>query len=153
ADSWFSSENFPAPGTVFPDGSQGQAPSFQETRSRPGHPPPALSALPRLHPYILTAPAVRPWTMYRWTSMNSSMGTEAATKEAAISSGQRTELHEKNLYSPWVMGIRSGDWMRTRARTNCWLQPVMKARSEEHTSELQSRENLVCRLLLEKKKR
>src|SRR5690606_41249393 len=27
-----------------------------------------------------------------------------------------------------------------------------KARSEEHTSELQSRENLVCRLLLEKKK-
>src|SRR5690606_39550098 len=27
------------------------------------------------------------------------------------------------------------------------------ARSEEHTSELQSRENLVCRLLLEKRKR
>src|SRR5690606_41133672 len=27
-----------------------------------------------------------------------------------------------------------------------------EARSEEHTSELQSRENLVCRLLLEKKK-
>src|SRR5436309_4667558 len=29
---------------------------------------------------------------------------------------------------------------------------VIRARSEEHTSELQSRENLVCRLLLEKKK-
>src|SRR5690606_10910289 len=28
-----------------------------------------------------------------------------------------------------------------------------KGRSEEHTSELQSRENLVCRLLLEKKKK
>src|SRR5436309_6332066 len=28
-----------------------------------------------------------------------------------------------------------------------------KVRSEEHTSELQSRENLVCRLLLEKKKK
>src|SRR6266511_5892459 len=28
---------------------------------------------------------------------------------------------------------------------------VVRARSEEHTSELQSRENLVCRLLLEKK--
>src|SRR5690606_40151606 len=28
----------------------------------------------------------------------------------------------------------------------------VEARSEEHTSELQSRENLVCRLLLEKKK-
>src|SRR5690606_39526151 len=31
------------------------------------------------------------------------------------------------------------------------LQPA-SLRSEEHTSELQSRENLVCRLLLEKKK-
>src|SRR5690606_41314332 len=29
---------------------------------------------------------------------------------------------------------------------------AFSARSEEHTSELQSRENLVCRLLLEKKK-
>src|SRR5207302_3627469 len=31
-------------------------------------------------------------------------------------------------------------------------RPARRARSEEHTSELQSRENLVCRLLLEKKK-
>src|SRR5690606_41038155 len=30
--------------------------------------------------------------------------------------------------------------------------PLGDSRSEEHTSELQSRENLVCRLLLEKKK-
>src|SRR5690606_39348736 len=30
--------------------------------------------------------------------------------------------------------------------------PLDPPRSEEHTSELQSRENLVCRLLLEKKK-
>src|SRR5436309_6556830 len=30
---------------------------------------------------------------------------------------------------------------------------VSRTRSEEHTSELQSRENLVCRLLLEKKKK
>src|SRR5690606_41002123 len=32
------------------------------------------------------------------------------------------------------------------------LAPLVLSRSEEHTSELQSRENLVCRLLLEKKK-
>src|SRR2546429_2796946 len=32
-----------------------------------------------------------------------------------------------------------------------WLPPAL-ARSEEHTSELQSRLHLVCRLLLEKKK-
>src|SRR5690606_40940933 len=33
------------------------------------------------------------------------------------------------------------------------VQVDVQPRSEEHTSELQSRENLVCRLLLEKKKR
>src|SRR2546422_7665894 len=34
-----------------------------------------------------------------------------------------------------------------------FLPPGRKARSEEHTSELQSRLHLVCRLLLEKKKK
>src|SRR6266498_4333146 len=33
------------------------------------------------------------------------------------------------------------------------LQGSLEARSEEHTSELQSRPHLVCRLLLEKKKK
>src|SRR5690606_42080292 len=37
------------------------------------------------------------------------------------------------------------------ARPSCSRSPAI--RSEEHTSELQSRENLVCRLLLEKKKK
>src|SRR5690625_5908832 len=35
----------------------------------------------------------------------------------------------------------------------CWRPGTGSARSEEHTSELQSRGHLVCRLLLEKKKR
>src|SRR5436309_8258709 len=34
-----------------------------------------------------------------------------------------------------------------------WFVATLMPRSEEHTSELQSRENLVCRLLLEKKKK
>src|SRR5690606_41696809 len=33
------------------------------------------------------------------------------------------------------------------------ISVIARRRSEEHTSELQSRENLVCRLLLEKKKK
>src|SRR2546422_6063062 len=33
-----------------------------------------------------------------------------------------------------------------------WAFPAKEVRSEEHTSELQSRLHLVCRLLLEKKK-
>src|SRR3712207_7243315 len=32
-----------------------------------------------------------------------------------------------------------------------WMQYIVTERSEEHTSELQSRQYLVCRLLLEKK--
>src|SRR5258707_11989200 len=38
------------------------------------------------------------------------------------------------------------------SRRACWLQ-FPTERSEEHTSELQSRQYLVCRLLLEKKKK
>src|SRR5690606_39785909 len=38
------------------------------------------------------------------------------------------------------------------ARNPRGVPVACEARSEEHTSELQSRENLVCRLLLEKKK-
>src|SRR5437588_6618969 len=34
----------------------------------------------------------------------------------------------------------------------CWRQCCLRSRSEEHTSELQSHSDLVCRLLLEKKK-
>src|SRR5690606_42075906 len=42
------------------------------------------------------------------------------------------------------------EWM---ARATEVINAQWEARSEEHTSELQSRENLVCRLLLEKKKK
>src|SRR5690606_40826252 len=49
-----------------------------------------------------------------------------------------------------------GDGVRRRVGSRgrrAWrLGNVSTPRSEEHTSELQSRENLVCRLLLEKKK-
>src|SRR5438874_4096553 len=43
-----------------------------------------------------------------------------------------------------------GCWRR-RDRREC-AAPAQAVRSEEHTSELQSRRDLVCRLLLEKKK-
>src|SRR5690554_7474946 len=38
------------------------------------------------------------------------------------------------------------------SESSSWLRQNSSARSEEHTSELQSRPHLVCRLLLEKKK-
>src|SRR3712207_8756073 len=42
-----------------------------------------------------------------------------------------------------------GRWERYRAASG---ERTARSRSEEHTSELQSRQYLVCRLLLEKKK-
>src|SRR3712207_8048233 len=41
----------------------------------------------------------------------------------------------------------------THDYTPRWPPPARTDRSEEHTSELQSRQYLVCRLLLEKKKK
>src|SRR5436309_11560726 len=57
---------------------------------------------------------------------------------------------------PYTTLFRSRDHMRALPldrgqRGGTGDRPA--ARSEEHTSELQSRENLVCRLLLEKKKK
>src|SRR3712207_8002718 len=46
----------------------------------------------------------------------------------------------------------SGCSARSRSRS-ATARPASAARSEEHTSELQSRQYLVCRLLLEKKKK
>src|SRR5207302_11491372 len=45
-----------------------------------------------------------------------------------------------------------GDRLHCQAGRKCVAKAMKSIRSEEHTSELQSRENLVCRLLLEKKK-
>src|SRR3712207_7686064 len=44
-------------------------------------------------------------------------------------------------------------WIRPPAKVRVFAAPIaLAARSEEHTSELQSRQYFVCRLLLEKKK-
>src|SRR5260370_21590555 len=54
-----------------------------------------------------------------------------------------TTLFRSAFRSPWRR------WYALRHRKNLHKKPQ---RSEEHTSELQSHLNLVCRLLLEKKK-
>src|SRR2546422_1564546 len=51
--------------------------------------------------------------------------------------------HELNRF------LRHRVWLRPLL----WQSPRQRVRSEEHTSELQSRLHLVCRLLLEKKKK
>src|SRR5690606_39651817 len=54
-----------------------------------------------------------------------------------------------------IFGLRNAESNELLEFDNGMQAIVMnlEERSEEHTSELQSRENLVCRLLLEKKKK
>src|SRR3712207_8859437 len=53
--------------------------------------------------------------------------------------------------SPRAGAARPRPWRRAPGRSSPPARAA-RARSEEHTSELQSRQYLVCRLLLEKKK-
>src|SRR5215203_7276179 len=60
-----------------------------------------------------------------------------------------TEIYTLSLHDALPICGRPAGWCRrTRWPTRCAAN-----RSEEHTSELQSRQYLVCRLLLEKKKK
>src|SRR5271165_7601908 len=59
-------------------------------------------------------------------------------------------LHDALPIRPRTIRAPASHAASTRARSK---RRRGTARSEEHTSELQSRENLVCRLLLEKKKK
>src|SRR5260370_15466890 len=54
--------------------------------------------------------------------------------------------------SSWTVVVDLGRDAVTGKRRQVWRSVKGPKRSEEHTSELQSHLNLVCRLLLEKKK-
>src|SRR3712207_8688835 len=64
----------------------------------------------------------------------------------------------RSLHAPLLQRLPEpcgGGWCSgcpwSSASSSAWTSPLLK-RSEEHTSELQSRQYLVCRLLLVKKK-
>src|SRR5437867_8463139 len=69
-----------------------------------------------------------------------------------------TEIYTLSLHDAlpicWWRGPRTSSSQRRHTNRTCWSWRVSSGwRSEEHTSELQSPYDLVCRLLLEKKKR
>src|SRR5690606_41192604 len=87
-------------------------------------------------------------------------GTAAATVIAAALAVARTAFGTVLSGVRIVVGLLLGLVDQQLLVLRCGLLPAGLSalflaaflRSEEHTSELQSRENLVCRLLLEKKK-
>src|SRR5215216_7897571 len=66
-----------------------------------------------------------------------------------------TEIYTLSLHDALPTSRRSRRRSRRRRRCCSSRRPRIRAcaRSEEHTSELQSPDHLVCRLLLEKKKK
>src|SRR2546422_6840197 len=78
-------------------------------------------------------------TLFPYTTLFRSVRSRRGEPRADLGSAERRDAvgHRGGLR------LRAGRRLRQRAR----------GRSEEHTSELQSRLHLVCRLLLEKKKK
>src|SRR6266550_4152210 len=66
--------------------------------------------------------------------------SSASVRSSSVKRGR--DPHDTNVIAPRI---------RPRAVSGTHIYEVKSSRSEEHTSELQSRLHLVCRLLLEKK--
>src|SRR5688572_30994888 len=86
-------------------------------------------------------------TLFPYTTLFRSTSTPAGEAQAPrdstdVATAQVTVPNDR----PEASGIREGDVVLRDGST-------VHIRSEEHTSELQSQSNLVCRLLLEKKKK
>src|SRR2546430_13676810 len=67
---------------------------------------------------------------------------------------RRRAAERKQLRHEYELKVQSGEWPANETKVPLFpYQREGMLRSEEHTSELQSQSNLVCRLLLEKKKK
>src|SRR5690606_40110607 len=76
-----------------------------------------------------------------------------STEESVASSSSRARSTRCCSSHLWGVVPVSATKRRAKVRSDISARLAsVGTRSEEHTSELQSRENLVCRLLLEKKK-
>src|SRR2546430_7708510 len=75
----------------------------------------------------------------------------AARKMHEIS-GAPTPVFDPARYTSHCAATTAGSGRCTAPRNATSSHVAIAGRSEEHTSELQSQSNLVCRLLLEKKK-
>src|SRR5256884_823624 len=72
-------------------------------------------------------------------------------RSKVLSTRTRSATSRKPLHSHKVILSHTAAWPQFTDAPARFQEPTKK-RSEEHTSELQSRLHLVCRLLLEKKK-
>src|SRR3712207_7895973 len=90
-------------------------------------------------------------TLFPYTTLFRSLWEQRSrTGDTALHSyRERTVVHDPS--TPYVREFRSEAFRTPSTLTKMRMSDF--GRSEEHTSELQSRQYLVCRLLLEKKKK
>src|SRR5258708_11799276 len=81
-------------------------------------------------------------TLFPYTTLFRSIHTVKRCCRGYCSSSEEHLAHWQSLRGPSAMPFR---------RSSTQGLPVRQVRSEEHTSELQSPDHLVCRLLLAKK--
>src|SRR2546426_7780858 len=84
-------------------------------------------------------------TLFPYTTLFRSRGTKSGVKFNDLNANGVKDVGEPGLAGWTISAYTDGNGDGTLSAT--------EARSEEHTSELQSPCNLVCRLLLEKKKK
>src|SRR3712207_8845763 len=88
-------------------------------------------------------------TLFPYTTLFRSQGSCLVWPGSAAGRPTRHRPPGRRVHHrQWCGGERMGAAMKSDTASSSAL-----ARSEEHTSELQSRQYLVCRLLLEKKKK
>src|SRR2546430_12316803 len=82
-----------------------------------------------------------------WTCSRHILPTTPTCSTTTMGKGTLTTLRGAHAWES-----RPGTYVGA-PESSIWTTTGIRIRSEEHTSELQSQSNIVCRLLLEKKKR
>src|SRR2546422_7355819 len=87
-------------------------------------------------------------TLFPYTTLFRSQRLMHDGMNGALADSHRLANHRRDT-------VKKFAWLQKNCRKGKIIRPEArgKYRSEEHTSELQSRLHLVCRLLLEKKKK
>src|SRR3712207_7563372 len=85
-------------------------------------------------------------TLFPYTTLFRSEGQKEMGRDDFTKIPNGLPGAEERAMTLWTLGVREGKLSENQ------FVAALSTRSEEHTSELQSRQYLVCRLLLEKKK-
>src|SRR5438874_6457672 len=104
--------------------------------------------------YILMVRRPPRSTLFPYTTLFRSIGAPEcfAIEETLRETMEIPVMHDDQHGTAIISGAALLNALELAGKSLAEVRVVFSGRSEEHTSELQSRRDLVCRLLLEKKK-